>query len=253
MTHRPLALVAAAILAAGCASQASKEPPPKPFTGTRWALVTQSFPEGEAPYVRFTDGRLEGFGGCNHFAANYVEDSVGAGAIAIRRIEVPNRHACDAAVQGVESRLLESLQSVSSYAITGNALVMTGSSGVLRLVAESAAMMAAGSPGGLTGTRWIGEGSNPADRNAPALEFVTDERIAGYSGCNLLSGSWRMDGDVVRIGRIVVTKRMCAGPGEEAERRVLAVLVESTHFKREGDRLVATLTDGSHYTFVRAP
>lgn len=253
MTYRPLALIAAAILAAGCASQSKKEPPPKQFTGTRWALVTQSFPEGEAPYVRFTDGRLEGFGGCNHFVAAYVEDSVGAGAIAIRRIEVPHRRACEATVQEVESRLLDSLQSISSYAITGNALVMTGSSGILKLVAESATMAAVGSPGGLTGTRWIGEGSNPADRNAPALEFVTDERIAGYTGCNLLSGSWRMDGDEVRIGRIVVTKRMCAGPGEEVEKRVLAVLVEATHFKRDGDKLVATLSDESHYTFVRAP
>jgi heat shock protein HslJ len=156
-------------------------------------------------------------------------------------------------VQGVESRLLDSLQSISSYAITGNALVMTGSSGILRLVAESASMAAAGSPGGLTGTRWVGEGANPADRNAPALEFVTDDRIAGYSGCNLLSGSWRLEGDEIHIGRVVVTKRMCAGPGEEVEKRVLAVLVESSHFKRQGDQLVATASDGSHYTFVRAP
>ena len=252
MTYRPIALIAAAVLA-GCASQASKEPPPKPFAGTRWAFVTQSFPEGEAPYVRFSDGRLEGFAGCNHFVASYVEDSVGAGAIAIRRIDVPRRRACEATVQGLESRLLESLQSVSSYSITGNAMKMTGSSGVLQLVAESAAMAAAGSPGGLTGTRWIGEGANPSDRNAPAIEFVTDDRIAGYTGCNLLSGSWRMEGGEVRVGRIVVTKRMCVGPQEEVEKRVLGVLVEDTHFKHEGDKIVATAPGGSQYTFVRAP
>lgn len=252
MTYRPIAMIAAAVLV-GCASQASKEPPPKPFAGTRWVFITQSFPEGEAPYVRFSDGRLEGFAGCNHFVAGYVEDSVGAGAIAIRRIDVPRRRACDATVQGVESHLLDSLQSVSSYSITGNAMKMTGSSGVLQLVAESAAMAAAGSPGGLTGTRWIGEGANPTDRNAPAIEFVTDDKMAGYTGCNLMSGTWRMEGGEVRIGRIVITKRMCAGPGEAVEKRVLAVLVESTRFKREGDKIVATVGDGSTYTFVRAP
>lgn len=253
MTYRPFAVLAAVILAAGCASQAKKEPPPKPFTGTRWAFATQTFPEGEAPYLRFTDGRMEGFGGCNHFVAPYVEDSVGAGAIAIRRIEVPHRRACDVTVQGVESRLLDTLQSVSSYSVTGNALVLTGSSGALRLVAESAAMAAAGSPGGLTGTRWIGEGANPADRNAPALEFVTDDRIAGYTGCNLLSGTWRIEGGEIRMGRIAITKRMCAGPEDQVEKRVLAVLVENTHFKHEGDQIVATAPDGSHYTFLRAP
>jgi len=252
MTYRPIVVVAALLLA-GCASQASKEPPPKPFSGTHWVFVTQSFPEGEAPYVRFSDGRLEGFAGCNHFVAPYVEDSVGAGAIAIRRIEVPHRRACDATVQAGESRLLETLQSVSSYSITGNAMKMAGSAGLLQLVAESAAMAAAGSPGELTGTRWVGEGSVPGDRNAPAIEFVTDERLAGYTGCNLMSGSWRMEGGEIRIGRLVVTKRMCVGPQEEVEKRVLRMLVEDTRFKRQGDQIVATAPDGSHYTFVRAP
>ena len=252
MTYRPLAVVLALVLA-GCASQATKEPPPKPFVGTRWVFVMESLPQGETPYVRFGDGRMEGFAGCNHFAASYVQDSVGAGAIAIRRIEVPNRRACEASVQGIESRLLESLQSISSYSITGKAMVMTGSSGSLRLVAEAPNAAMAGSPGGLTGTRWLGEGANPADRNAPAIEFVTDDRIAGYTGCNLLSGAWRMEGEDIRIGRIVITKRMCAGPEEAVEKRVLGVLVENTRFKHDGNQLVATAPDGNRYTFVRAP
>ena len=40
---------------------------------------------GEPPSMRFGDGRVEGYGGCNRFTASYLQDSVGARAIAIRR------------------------------------------------------------------------------------------------------------------------------------------------------------------------
>src|SRR5260221_12578862 len=65
---------------AGCASQ-PKEPPPKPFAGTRWQVQLEVPLAGEQPNMRFGDGRVEGFGGCNKFAAPYVQDSGGARAI----------------------------------------------------------------------------------------------------------------------------------------------------------------------------
>jgi len=72
--------------------------------------------------------------------------------------------------------------------------------------APAAAPVAA--PLSLTGTRWIGvvEGS-PDPRSLPRLEFVTSERVAGYTGCNMMSGGWRMEGGAVRVGPLVSTKR----------------------------------------------
>ena len=124
----------AASLLAGCAS-APKEPPPKPFAGTQWVVVLQLPGAGEQPWLRFGDGHMEGFGGCNRIEARYVLDTVGAGAIAIGRIET-GRHGCPAGAQAAESRMLEVLQAVSSYAVVGNALSMTGSGGTLRFVAR---------------------------------------------------------------------------------------------------------------------
>ncbi|MGZ5074137.1 MAG: META domain-containing protein, partial [Usitatibacter sp.] len=85
-----LALAALLVLAAACATK-PREPPPKPFVGTRWEVVLDLPLEGQQPNMRFGDGRVEGFGGCNKFAARYVQDSVGARAIAIGRIEVDRR------------------------------------------------------------------------------------------------------------------------------------------------------------------
>lgn len=114
-----------------------------------------------------------------------------------------------------------------------------------------APVRAAAPAAGFAGTRWVGSGSDPKDRNAPAIEFVTEGRLAGYTGCNLMSGAWRIEGGELRIGRLVVTKRMCVGPESEVEKRVLAVLVESARFAREGDRLVATTPQGARYEFVK--
>ena len=134
-----IACIAAALALGGCGNMQKKEPPPKPFTGTTWEVLLELPLHGEQPYVRFGDGRVEGFGGCNRFAARYVQDTVGARAIAIGRIEM-NRHLCDESAQATESRLLEVLSAVSSYQVTGDFLVMTGSGGTLRFHAKTEEM-----------------------------------------------------------------------------------------------------------------
>jgi len=126
-------VVVLVVLAVGCAAP-KKEPPPKPFVGTRWQVVLELPVAGEQPNVRFGDGRVEGFGGCNRFAARYLQDTVGAKSIAIGRIDVIRR-LCDPGIQAAEARVLEVLQSVSSYSITADTMTMTGSGGSLRFIA----------------------------------------------------------------------------------------------------------------------
>jgi len=125
------AAVVLLLLAAACATQ-KKEPPPKPFAGTRWEVVVEreTTPQRIRPWFVFGDGMLEGFGGCNQVTGRYVQDTVGAGAIAIGRLNV-GRGGCDARVQIVQSHVLEVLQSVSSFSITGDVLKMSGSGGTL--------------------------------------------------------------------------------------------------------------------------
>ena len=131
-----IATIAAALALAGCGSLQKKEPPPKPLVGTLWEVALELPLKGEQPYVRFGDGRVEGFGGCDRFVARYVQDTVGARAIAIGRIEM-NRRVCDESAQMAEARLLEVLAAVSSYQITADLMVMTGSAGSLRFLART--------------------------------------------------------------------------------------------------------------------
>ena len=103
----------------------------------------------------------------------------------------------------------------------------------------------------LTGTRWIGVvAGNPDPRSLPRLEFITSERVTGYTGCNMMSGGWRMEGGTIRVGPLVSTKRACVGPESDVERRVVAAL--SGTVTREGDRLVFTSAAGERFEFMPA-
>src|SRR5260221_12956359 len=81
-----IALVAALPFLAGCAAT-RKEPPPKPFAGTRWQVVLELPLAGEQPNMRFGGGRVEGFGGGSRLEAEGGEGFVGAGAHRIGRRE----------------------------------------------------------------------------------------------------------------------------------------------------------------------
>lgn len=130
-----IAVALAATLLAACGSIQKKEPPPKPFVGTRWVVQLELPLVGEQPWFRFGDGRMEGFGGCNRIAARYVQDTVGARAIVIGRMDRGTR-GCDEATRNAESNMLEVLQAVSSYSITIDRMVMSGSAGSLKFKSD---------------------------------------------------------------------------------------------------------------------
>lgn len=135
---------------------------------------------------------------------------------------------------------------------------------IFTLVGLGACAVAPTTPGGkatgaaapiasLAGTRWVGVTDPQADsRVLPRLEFVQGGRFRGYTGCNMLSGTWSQHEGEVRFGAIATTKRMCLGPGAEIEKRVLAVLGEASRVSREGSRLVITSPTGERFEFAPA-
>ena len=105
----------------------------------------------------------------------------------------------------------------------------------------------------LEGTRWVGvvEGS-PDPRTLPRIEVSAGGRMAGFTGCNMMSGSWTEEGGSVRFGPIISTKRFCAGPEGEVETRLMAAMGPSARAARSGDRLVLTSPGGAKFEFVPA-
>ena len=239
-----------ATLAAACATP-QKDPPPKPLVGTRWQVVLEAPPSGEQPHFRFGDGRVDGFAGCNDVTARYLQDTVGSRFIAIRRFEVGRRE-CEPSARAVERNVLGVLQDVSSYTITGDRMVMSGSGGTLRFVAMPEGMQplgAAGAGGGksIAGTRWVGKGTGGDGHGTPRLEFAAGGKLTGYTGCNMLTGQWREEGGRVVVSSLAASKRMCVGAEGEVEKRFLAALGDESRFTREDGKLVVTAPSGARF------
>jgi heat shock protein HslJ len=103
----------------------------------------------------------------------------------------------------------------------------------------------------LAGTRWKGVVDSSTDpRAVPWLEFAPG-RLSGFSGCNLLSGTWREEGGQIRLGALAATKRACVGPASELEARVLAAVSDRARVTREGAKLVFSGPAGERFEFVR--
>ncbi|MDQ3027977.1 MAG: META domain-containing protein [Pseudomonadota bacterium] len=105
-------------------------------------------------------------------------------------------------------------------------------------------------PASLVGTRWVGvaEGADP--RTLPRLEFVREGRVTGYTGCNMMSGTYQVEAGEIRMGPIVATKRMCMGPEGEVERRFLAAT--GGRVLREGGKLVFSGPGAARFEFTPA-
>lgn len=104
----------------------------------------------------------------------------------------------------------------------------------------------------LVGTRWRGIISSMYDpSHTPRLDFVTADRVSGYTGCNMLSGSWREEGGAAHFGQLMTTKRACAGPESEIERRLMAALGDRSRAIREGAKLVIIGPEDRRFEFYK--
>ncbi|HYC38405.1 MAG TPA: META domain-containing protein [Usitatibacter sp.] len=104
----------------------------------------------------------------------------------------------------------------------------------------------------LAGTRWIAT-TDVDERSKPRVEFLAQGRLSGFTGCNMLSGAWRVEGGRVILGNLITTKRACAGPEGEVEKRFLAAVTANTEARRSGDRLELAAPGGGRFELRLAP
>ena len=123
------ALVATLALGvAACNMDPKREPPPKPFTGTKWLLQLEVPAEGEAPYLQFGDGHVSGYTGCNRLNGRYQQDAVGAGAIVFTQV-MTSKRGCEPRLMTIEARILEVLGSSTSVGVLADTMRIDGSGG----------------------------------------------------------------------------------------------------------------------------
>lgn len=130
------------VLSACLSSPIKREPPPAPFAGTKWMLVTERKLEGELPFLEFGDGAVSGSTGCNRIMGRYVQDSLGAGAIIFSAIASTKRMCADPSM-AIEDKMLGVLRTSTNVKVTGDRLRIDGSAGALDFIAHKPAADAA--------------------------------------------------------------------------------------------------------------
>jgi len=102
----------------------------------------------------------------------------------------------------------------------------------------------------LAGSQWrldsfgkAGDGEPVVDGTTITIQFGTDGRASGSSGCNSYNGSYHVEGEHLSFGQMISTMRACVEPkANEQEQKYLASLRAVTLFSISESRLV--LSDG---------
>jgi heat shock protein HslJ len=72
-----------------------------------------------------------------------------------------------------------------------------------------------------------------------------NQRVAGFSGCNNMMGSYVLDGDKLRFEQMAGTMMACVGTGMELEGKFLALFPLVARWEIRGEQLNLRAADGS--------
>jgi heat shock protein HslJ len=190
--------------------------------------------------VRFVDGTVSGFAGCNRFTASYEasgnELKIGTAAT--------TQMACDPASEAAEREYLASLERVRGWRAEGDELLLLDEGGeeVLRFRAASLV-------GEWTATMFLQRDavSSPLPDTEVTANFAADGKLSGSSGCNTYSATYQADRGRIKISEPISTFMACEEAIMEQEQAYLAALPLATHYTVEGSTLSLLTEQG---TFV---
>lgn len=222
------------------------------FGGTNWLLDSYQVDGAAMPSNRhtlvalyFTPDQVKGYAGCNWIGAQYTLTS---DQVTFDGMEMTARACLGDGVMEQESVISTILSGANTYRYEGEALVLEGSSGSVRL-------RPLGYPVGypFAGTSWqlkeIRLDGLPVEEinSLAGLTLVFDENtqgVSGSSGCNQFSGTYTLDGLSIQFGPLMGTMMACDVGVMQLESRYLGYLQSARQVVFEQNRLTIIHDDG---------
>lgn len=217
------------------------------LAGTSWDLVSllgESVVGERIPHIAFEKGEVHGSDGCNGFGGRYSADSttlkIDTEGFASTLI------ACEEAIMTQADNFLNAFRTAHSYTISEGTLTIHTENGDLVFNAPNNAS--------LENTRWVLSGIATEDGVMVLTALDADMWIefdgggfAGKSTCNNVSGSYTLDGNIITLGTIGMTRMACPD-GERGERETAFVtaLGMIAGYSIERDTLTFTDANGDH-------
>ena len=240
---RAPALIAAALLLAGCGSGGGGATDTAALTGVAWMLDGV---EQATPSIRFEARQVSGSAGCNRFSGTYRADGdrMSFGPLATTQM------ACPPPADDVERAFLQALDGVTHWRVDAGRLVLSGTK-TLRFSAAS-----------VTGS-WTVTSFHQGDAIKSTIldthltaTFGADSRLTGSAGCNDYQAPYTTDGSAIQIAKPSAGTRECAEPKGvmQQERDYLAALPEARRYELAGAQLTLLSATGTIVaTYQRGP
>ncbi|HEY3337083.1 MAG TPA: META domain-containing protein [Propionicimonas sp.] len=226
------------------------------LAGTEWnavALEGAALRPGTSITLRFGEGWVDGFGGCNHFGYTTVDGKIDAGSyredgdrLAIAPVATTTM-GCANGVGDQEGRFLQALPRVERFAISGGGLELFGPDGTELVELEASASILERSGWTVTAIKGVAPGMRARQ---PNLVFRSGT-LTGYDGCNAVNGTVAGTVDDLKVSVRGGTYRLCDGELVRTQQSEFAAALESaTRAVVQGDRL--TLIDTSATPLLEA-
>ena len=92
----------------------------------------------------------------------------------------------------------------------------------------------------------------PVPEEVVATASFVEGRVAGTTGCNRYSGTYRIDGASVSFGPLAMTRMACVAPRDAVERAMTAALESTAGYAVIGNALEVTDAEGNTLLRFRA-
>lgn len=89
------------------------------------------------------------------------------------------------------------------------------------------------------------------DKRRARIDFGADGRLTGHTSCNTMTGSYTLEGHVLKVGPVVTTRMACAQLQLEQEDRILTALELAVSARVRDDGLLE-LRDADGRGLLRA-
>lgn len=226
------------------------------LAGTEWSAVKlqgAALRPGSSISLRFGDGWVDGFGGCNHYGYTVVDGRIEAGLYredGDRLTIAPVATTAMGCINGIsdqEGRYLQALPRVERFSLTGSGLELYGSKGTTLLEFEPTTPV-------LERSGWTVaaiKGTAPlAGPRQPSLVFLNGTLVA-HDGCNAINGTVSGTVDELKLAVRGGTMKLCTGEAISAQQEdFTAALLGATRAVIQGDQL--TLVDAAGAPLLEA-
>lgn len=206
--------------------------------------------------VSIDGDRIGGVAACNSYGGTLDSDRGDNGGTFVVGELSWTEMGCEPEVTALEQSFLHALQIVDSYEVAdGLHVAAAGAATNFHLVRQPPVPDAE-----LVGTRWVLDtyvtgdaASNMPGMDDAFLEFADDGSLTGSTGCRMLDGEWRLDGNVLQIPTLAAIDDPAAGacsPESDALDRLVVSVVESgVTVEVDGRRLTLTVPGGDGLSF----